>query len=179
MINLLPEFEKRKLRKEYRLRAGIIILCSVFFLEILAAILLAPSYYLIDAAKNTLALELAAKKGVASSTTDDSQKKNTLIKEEILLLNPPLRPGDTLPSQILGEILAQKPQGISVNSFAFIRSSAAAISAQLTGVAETREDLLAFQRVLKENSRFSDIKYAQSFITKKTDIDFQLTVMIK
>ncbi len=179
MINLLPEFEKRKLLKEYRLRAGIIILCSVFFLEILSAVLLAPSYYLIDAAKNALTAELAAKKGVTSSAVEDPQNKGALITSDILLLNPPLGSGDIPPSQILSDILAQKPQGISVSSFAYGRAGTTGASAQLSGVAGTREDLLAFQRMLKENPRFSDIKYAQSFITKKIDIDFQLTVMIK
>lgn len=178
MINLLPEFEKRKRLKEYRLRASVIILCSVFFLEILAAVLLAPSYYLIDTAKNALTRELAAKKEVTASATEDPQKKSTLIMSEILLLNPPLRSSDIPPSQILSEILAHKPQGISVSSFAYGRAGTGA-SAQLSGVSETREDLLAFQRMLKDNQRFGDIKYAQSFITKKTDIDFQLTVTIK
>jgi hypothetical protein len=183
MINLLPQFEKKKLLNEYRLRAGIIVLGTVLILELLMAVLLSPSYYLIKTTEKTLRADLVLKKQIASSTVgEDPQKKSALIQAEATLLNPPnppARPIDMLPSQILGEILTQKPSGIGVHSFSYAKSGTAAAAAQFSGVAETREDLLAFQRMLKENLRFSDIKYAQSFITRKTDIDFQLTVMIK
>jgi hypothetical protein len=180
MINLLPQFEKKKLLNEYRLRAGIIVLCAVFMLELLMAVLLSPSYYLIETAEKTLRADLIIKKQVASSTVgEDQQKKIALIQSKVALLNPPLHPNDMLPSQVLREILAQKPSGISVSSFAYVKTGTAPAAAQLSGVAGTREDLLAFQRMLKENPRFSDIKYAQSFITRKTDINFQLTVMVK
>jgi hypothetical protein len=179
MINLLPQFEKKKLLNEYRLRAGIIVLCSVLVMEILAGALLAPSYYRINTAEEALSADLAMKKQLTTNTVEDPQKKIALIKEEAVLLSPPAHSSDIPPSQILREILAQKPSGIVINSFSYARMNASSVAAQLSGVAGTREDLLMFQRMLKENSHFSDIKYAQSFITKKTDIDFQLTVMVK
>lgn len=179
MINLLPQSEKKKLLNEYRLRATAIALCALFVVEILTGVLLSPSYYLINAAEKAVTDELDAKKQSTPAGGEDAKKKIALIKAEVLLLNPPAHPSDIPPSQILGEILAQKPVGIAINSFAFGRASASVVAAQLSGVAGTREDLLAFQRMLKENPHFSDIKYAQSFITKKTDIDFQLTVTIK
>jgi hypothetical protein len=179
MINLLPQFEKKKLRNEYRLRAAAIVLCGILLIEIVAAASLAPSYYRIDAMGKSLTADLAAKKTQTPLGDDGAQKKIALIQAEVKLLNPSLGPGDKLPSEILEEILEQKPSGIVVNSFSYARSGAAAAAAQLAGVAETREDLLAFQRMLKENSHFGDIKYGQSFITRRTDIDFQLTVTIK
>lgn len=179
MINLLPQSAKKKLLDEYRLRAGVIIFCALFILEVFTLLVLAPSYYLIDTTQQILHVEIAAKKALVPVGEQDAQKQIAIIKSEMALLNPSQGPGGSVPSQILGDILAQKPVGIGIHSFAYGRTSALVAVAQLSGSADTREDLLAFQRKLKDNAHFSDIKYAQSFITKKTDIDFQLTLTIK
>lgn len=179
MINLLPHIAKKKLLDEYRLRAGVIIFCALFILEVFTVLALAPSYYLIDTAQKTLHTEIAAKKALVPVGEQDAQKQIAIIKAEMALLNPTQGLGDSAPSKILSDILAQKPVGIGINSFAYGRTSALIAVAQLSGSADTREDLLAFQRKLKDNVHFTDIKYAQSFITKKTDIDFQLTLTIK
>lgn len=179
MINLLPQVEKRKLQREYYLRIGIVVSGLVFILEILTAGLFSPSYFLISEAEKALKVELAAKKALTPIGGEDAQKKIAIINAELALLNPINQQGAMLPSQVIMEILSKKPSGIDITSFAYGKTGASSASAQLSGVAGTREDLLAFQRMLKENSRFGDIKYAQSFITKRTDIDFQLTVMVK
>ena len=65
-----------------------------------------------------------------------------------------------------------------MTSFAYGHSADATL-VQVGGVARTREDLLCFQRSLKANVRFDEVRYADSFITKKTDINFQLTLKVK
>lgn len=178
MINLLPRTEKRKLQKEFRLRYAVTALWAFFMLEVIMFALLAPSYLKINFTMMSLEDELAAKKAVAIPGGDNVQKGINNIKSEIALLKSSNTNADTAISQLMTEILAQKPDGISIASFAYGRSGNA-VTMQLSGNASTREDLLFFQRLLKENVRIADAKYSQSFITKKTDIDFMITISLK
>ena len=122
--------------------------------------------------------DLAAKKATAIPGGADVQKGINKIKAEIALLKPSNTNADIAISQLMTDILAQKPEGVSVASFAYGRSGKA-VTMQLSGNASTREGLLLFQRLLKENSLIADAKYSQSFITKKTDIDFMITITLK
>ena len=178
MINLLPRTEKRKLQQEFRLRYAVTVLWTLFMLEAILLALLVPSYLKINLTMMGIEDDLAAKKAIAIPGGDDVQKGITRIKSEIALLKSTNSNANIPISQLITEIFAQKPEGISIASFSYGRSGEA-VTIQLTGNASTREDLLLFQRLLKENVRIADAKYSQSFITKKTDIDFMITVTLK
>ncbi len=178
MINLLPHTEKRKLQKEFRMRYAVTALWTIFMLEVTLFALLAPSYLKINLTMMGIEDELAAKKAIAIPGGDNVQNGINKIKSEIALLKPTNTNADIVISQLMTEILAQKPEGVSIGSFAYGRSGNA-VTMQLSGNASTREDLLFFQRLLKDNMRIADAKYSQNFITKKTDIDFMITITLK
>lgn len=178
MINLLSPIEKKKILKEYRLRLGVIVLVGVLTLEIIGFMSLVPSYAAIASSSGALSEQLAEKKMVALPGGDETQKKLDVIKKEIGLLKVMNGVKDIPPSSVMGDALKVKPEGIDVSVFAYGRSGED-VMIQIGGVARTREDLLAFQRSLKGNSHFADVRYAESFITKKTDINFQLTFKLK
>jgi len=177
MINLLPPSEKKKLQKEFRLRYGIVTLLSVFLLELLTIVGIVPSYLSLNTSTNALSQSLAQKKSLTPPETTATQNDLNTIKNEITLLK---HSGikDTPPSDVMSLLLGQKPSGVSITRFSYARSDSG-VSAQLSGNANTSEDLLLFRRLLKANEHIKDARYAQSFITKKTDIDFLLTVDLK
>lgn len=177
MINLLPPLEKKKILGAYRLRLSVIVLWVIFALLLFAAVSLAPSYLYVDGKIKALAVELEEKKQSAPVGGEESQRELALIKEEIARLKPP-PDGDITASVLLSQVLGRKPVGIDVVSLAYADTNPV-ITVQLSGMAATREDLLAFQRDLKSDPRFTEVKYAQSFIIQKTDIAFQLTITIK
>ncbi len=177
MINLLPTSEKKKILGTYRMRLGVIILCMSFALLLFAVVSLAPSYIYVDSKIKSLAVELAEKKQATPVGGENAQQELTRIKEEIARLKLPPE-NEIAPSTLLTLVLAQKPVGIDVTSMAYADSNKI-VTVQLSGMAATREDLLAFQRNLKSDTRFTDTKYAQSFIIQKTDIAFQLTITLK
>ncbi len=178
MINLLPRPEKKKLLKEFRLRYAVVVLGTIFALEGLMFALFVPSYFTITNTTKDLAVQLAQKKALAPASKDDAQKGLNELKNEIALLKPDATNAGLPPSQLMSEVLSQKPAGIGISAFAYGKS-ASVLSLQLSGIAATREDLLLFQKLLKDNPHFSDIRYSQSFITKKTDIDFVLMLTVK
>lgn len=177
MINLLPQLEKKKILGAYRMRLGVVVLWAILALLIFAGAALAPSYMLVDRMTKNLATELAEKKQSAPVGEEEAQGELTRIKEEIARLKLPSE-NDRIASLLLTLVFAQKPVGIDISSIAYANTNPT-VAIQLSGMAATREDLLAFQRNLKSNPRFTDVKYAQSFIIQKTDIAFQLTITIK
>lgn len=178
MINLLPQFEKKKLMNEFRLRFGVAVLCALLMLQVLLFVLFTPSYLSMSITTTNLEADLTEKKTAVLPEGNDIQKGLNAIKGEIALLKPVVSNLSIPPSQLMVELFSPKPVGVGVSSFSYGRSGTV-VSMQLNGIATTREDLLLYQRLLKENPHFSDARYAQSFITKKTDIDFSLTVTLK
>ena len=178
MINLLSLIEKKKILREYRFRLGAIFFFGVFLLELLTLALLIPSYATINSSAKVLAADLEAKKANALPGGDAAQVELNKIKGEIELLNATNAVLDIPPSSILEDVFEVKPKGIDISSFVYGRTETTVVL-QASGVAQTREDLFAFQRSLRANAHFDDVQYAQNFITKKNDISFQLTLKLK
>ncbi len=175
MINLLPTSERAHLKKEYKLRVLVLVLKSFLILEMLTAGLFFPSYYIITQRVKGSSDELAAKKKLIPPENAAAEGQIAEIKSEIALLKPGAEAAPALlPSTLLIQALAIKPDGIEISSYAY--AATPVFSIQLTGISATREDLLQYQRDLKNNPRFIDAKYGESFITKKSDIPFTLSI---
>ncbi len=178
MINLLPAHAKKKLAQEYKIRLGVVVLCLIIGLEILSIGLFAPAYFTISASTKSLQQQLSDTRAATPKEGEDVQRQILAIKKEIDLLKPSAGASSTPPSALLNELLLDKPRGIEITSFAYARTKTN-IGIQLSGLALTRDELLAFQNSLRANPLVADIKYGSSFITKKTNIDFVITVTMK
>ncbi len=177
MINLLPQSEKKKLRKEFRLRAAALALGALFALEAFAFVTLIPSYLIVDASTSALTAQLAEKRGASTPGGEATQNELNTIKAEMALLKG--KGDETLPSELMAMVLAAKPIGVVVNRFAFARTDTT-FTVQLSGNANRPEELIQYRKLLKDNKdHVKDAKYSQSFINKKNDIDFQLTIDFK
>jgi Tfp pilus assembly protein PilN len=178
MINLLPTQAKRKLTKEYQLRFLVLFLWGVFALEILTAAFFMPTYYTLGASTANLSRELEQQKKFPPIGGADTERRLSAIESEVALLKLGSTTLDVAPSVLLDMILTAKPRGIEFNSLSYERAVDGARVA-LSGVAETRENLIEFQNNLRQNPKVGSIKYGDSFITKKTDINFAVTISFK
>lgn len=177
MINLLPPVAKKTIHKEYRLRLGIVLLWVLFVLEVSAFALYVPSYFILNTITNTLENELAQKKMLAPSANDQIPAQLATIKKELALLKPSDDIQDIPPSRLIGDLLANKPRGIEFSAIAYAEMNGV-IAVQFSGTATTREEMLALQKTLK-TPMVDSIKFGSSFITKKSPIDFTVTVTFK
>ena len=177
MINLLPPSEKKKLQKEFQLRYGVAALLMLFGVEILFVAFI-PSYIILNNSTKSLTADLAVMKSTTPPGGEATQNDLSVIKAEITLLKSSGANG-TSPSQIMGILLGQKPAGIAISRFTYAHTDLG-ISAQISGNAGKPEDLILFRKMLKDDKgHIKDARYAQSFINKKSDIDFLLTVDFK
>jgi hypothetical protein len=178
MINLLPAHEKKRLQKEFRLRFGVTLLFALLFVEVCTFVALAPSYLALKNSTAALADDLAAKKSTIVPGGDATQNELAAIQSEMTLLKGK-GGSDWTPSQLLSLVLADKPIGVMISRYTYARSDTG-FSVQLSGVADRPEDLILFRKLIKDDKEHvKEAKYAQSFISKKTNIDFVLTVDFK
>lgn len=178
MINLLPQTEKKKLQKEFYLRYGVVVLVTLFILEVVSFLLFIPSYVALSNSTKTLEANLVAMTSAALPGGDATQNDLNVIKSEISVLKESSAV-DMSPSQLMSVVLGKKPAGVVVSRFAYAHIDTG-LSVQLSGNAQKPEDLILFRKLIKDDKdRVKDARYAQSFINKKSDIDFLLTVDFK
>ncbi len=178
MINLLPQTEKDRLRREYLLRFGIVVLASVCILEALTFLLFLPTYYALFTSTRDLTKNILERKNLTPEEDATIGRDLALIKAEIALLRPTDAVIDVPPSVLFEEIIRGKPGGIKISAFAYVRGESKP-TLQLNGIGETQDDLLAFRRNVQANPRVSDFKYSTSFITQKANIPFSATINFK
>ena len=178
MINLLPPHAKKKLAKEYRLRFGIIVLWAMLALQILAVLFFIPAYATLKTSTDKLAGDLEAKKVLSQTGSATSSKEVAAIKRELASLRFATTAADTLPSQVFSQILANKPRGIEISALAY-QSDKEGVTVQMSGVANTREDILGFKNALGTNPHFVLAKSSDGYILKKTNISFTVTLAYK
>ena len=180
MINLLPQHEKKKLRKEFYQRYGGVLLAVVLICEVSLFVALIPSYLVLNSSVSDLTQKLDQKKKEILPGGDLAQNQLNTITSEIALLKQGGTITETPPTQLLISLLAQKPDGVSVSRFSYLRNPTT-VAIQLSGVGSTRESLLLFQKLLSNkqaNPHIIDAKYPQSFLLKKNDIDYVLTITL-
>jgi hypothetical protein len=178
MINLLPNSEKKKIIREARLRLLIVVLVIFFLLELVLAVVITPSYILLTSNVKTFEAKLDDITNSAAPQAAGIEKSLTSIKNQLTLLTAGTTTIDIPPSTLLSGAIGAKTAGITLNSAAYSRTSDNKVAIQLSGVAALQEDLLVFQNTLKKIVS-ADVKYDQGFITKKTNIDFRITISYK
>lgn len=177
MINLLPQAEKKQLRREYWLRFGVVVLAAVFILELFALLVFVPSYYALLTSTRDLADNIRERRALTPEDDVNIGRDLALLKSELARLELSQAAIDIPPSALLKEIVLQKPKGIEFSAFAYIRAPSPII--QFSGIAATQEDLLAFRRSAQANPHVLEFKYGSSFITQKANIPFSATVNFK
>lgn len=179
MINLLPPHAKKSLTKDYHIRVGIIFLSALLLIEILTLVFFTPSYYVLNLSTNKLQNELAQRELLSPGGNKEASAELAAIKKEMALLRPSGGlEGSTTPSHLLDQVLLSKPRGIEISAFVFTNNKDK-IEIQLSGIASTREDLLAFRKALSAQQNIGEVKFGNSFITRKTDIDFLIMILFK
>jgi hypothetical protein len=172
MINLLPPRAKKEFRKEYLLRLGIIVLWAAFILEIFSVIIFLPSYYILHLDAQALANSLEQQKILAPVVDASVPAQLASIKGELDLLKPS-GVKEVVFSQLLEDIVAIKPRGIGLSAIAYTWDKGVT-SIQITGTAETRDELLTFQKLLATPKRTAN--FGGRFIIKKFPSDFSVII---
>lgn len=172
-MNLLPQQDKLRIRREIAMRLSIYAVLSLILLEVVSLLMISPSYIVANALNDAYGKSAAQLKQTVSgkgSVDDELKKYSADIKGFIGERNY------TVDDALLS-VLSVRPDDVSIATIAFSRSGTGMM--QLSGSGATREGLLEYQRRLRELPNVADARYGENFLTKKVDISFGLVITFK
>ena len=180
MANVQPETQKKMMRREYRVRLVTTSLIFVSVALVVAIVFLIPSLVLSQSRKNTTVQQLETFKGFAElQETNESFEELRIANEKITLLS--LGGGGVSVEDILDTIAYVKPTAISVSGISMSQRVVEDVleqSVTLSGVADTRTDLLSFVELLEKEELFSNVDLPISNLAKEREISFSLSFLI-
>ncbi len=174
MFSLLPNQEKKRLRKEYRLRLLIVALIFFVTATIFGLIFLLPSY-LLSLSKESVARDhLKSVQDVAK--TNAKPELSAELKAANLQIVELKGSVEQMPiKKILDMVIKDRPEGLKINSFSLTRDAQAG-TLLITGIAPTRESLVSFNKTLSAEPLFSKVESPVSELAKSKNIGFSLSI---
>lgn len=176
MFELLPENQKKTLKKDYFFRLATVILASVLALSIFSFVFLLPSYFL-----------SVVKEKAVSNEFDLAVKNKNIQKEQDLQLSIKkskemlgiLKIGEDKISikDLIFKIVEKKNSGIMIGGFSINLSKNNKYEILITGTAQKRDNLKTFAENLKASKEFDGVDLPISNFAKIADIDF--SIMLK
>lgn len=179
MINVLPLSEKIALRKEYRLR--LITLCLFVFtiLVFLASFLLLPAYVLSKGKVSTLEIQLQKyNEENPDNSVDSLAKLISNINTNLAILNKNTQ-DISFVDDMLATVLSSRITGITLSRISYRVSLEGKNILEINGRATDRTALRGFEDKLKSSDKVESTDLPVSNFTKRSDIDYSLTVTFK
>lgn len=178
MINLIPNEEKTKIKKDFYFRLLIVFFVMLTLIIIISAIAILPAYIISVENKTSISQKLEQQKNEIMPELD--QKSLVAIKEldaRILLLEKARKNKYLFSERVINEILSDKVLGIKIKSISYEKDLVSGGRITITGIAESRERLLLFRRTLEDNESFKDVDLPISNFVKGRDIEFGLSLI--
>lgn len=179
MVNLLTISEKKHIAKDYKTRRAVVALFMLSFLIIIAIVFLVPSYFVSVLKYNNNSKQLELEKSRVSSFV---QKESTLkiIKSTNSKLDifESFKPSLIKPYDVIILVIKHKPEGVHLNTILLDKNKEEE-KITISGVAEDRETLLSFLRLMESEKEFSKVGLPISSFVKGENIVFSMSVVIK
>jgi hypothetical protein len=180
MSNLLPNEEKKIIRREYALRRIAVIFSLILFVIVLFLVLLIPTFLV----SNSKFEEISKKAGLINGMTSETSDQNNLnlkmdeIKEKVGILNPNQTTGvNKIFSAIID--IKNKIENIKIIGLSYENKDGGKIAIAVNGISSDRESLKTFEKQVKDNNLFSNVDLPISNFTKSKDIDFSMKMETK
>ena len=173
MANLLPQYKKKEVRKEYKERAIILFLLMSGGIFLTLTILLGSLYILLGSRMSELErlkqADIIKQEEVVKlkESISDIRVKLELLQKDVQTVK--------LPYGLFRAVVDIKPEYVSLERITYSNNNQIVIG----GVASRRKDLEDFVIAIGEHELFLPIEYPFSNITQKEDIAFSLNITLK
>ncbi|MEK7070356.1 MAG: hypothetical protein AAB966_00960 [Patescibacteria group bacterium] len=175
MLELLPNANKKAVKKEYFLRLTIVALSFLIATEIFFLVSLLPSYFLSAVKERVVNKEFESV--IKSNNSSEEKELRTTIKETKEMVASLKPKGDTfLMKDLIFKIIGRKNSGIKINGISVSYSKNGQYQIIIKGTSKDREFLKSFAEGLRSEKAFSSIDLPISNFTKISDIDFNITL---
>lgn len=174
MLDLLPQQEKEKIKKEYLLRRWSLFFVFLGILGFISLIFLAPAYAVVYLEKQHLEEGLWKTRSSTDELVDSKifEKTSTASKDLDLLIP---HTNDIFVVDIIKIVLDNKPDELSVTSFAIQKDPYnKKFSASISGKSATRTVLLDFSERLRNKDRITKVDIPLASFTQEKDLEFSM-----
>ncbi len=187
MINLLPENEKQKIRKEYHLLVLSVWLPVIFIILGIAIFSFLPSFFLSGQQYGKIFAESQTKEIMTKQSQALEMKRNVNdanMKIALLLKNST---STESVRSLFDEIVENRPAGVYITGFSFDRNAGvrppkgkktAPPSIVLQGRADDRAALLSFVDILNKKKEFSSVDLPLSNLISGTNLPYTLNITV-
>lgn len=175
MANILPDNLRRLNKRRYVIRLSTVVFYGLAFVLVVCTALIVPSYFLLNEEAKALTAER-----VRMETDVVDTDFRVLPLGEITERAKELTLGvDRFsPTSHIQTIVGTLPQGVSLNSISFEKGESM-YTFTISGMADTREALVAFRDALDGLTRFSGVDLPVTQLARRTDLEFSLTANIQ
>lgn len=179
MINVIPDQEKKALKKIYWMRFSSMIFYFLALLFTISSILFLPSYFLSISKSNIATSNLEAfNKAYPEISTKNLSKSIDDINSKLKLLS--VTDSSYIPSEIiLKDIIANLPKGITINKIDYSGESVNGKIISIGGESVDRASLRNFKSFLDNNANVTSTDLPISNYLEKSNINFNIVVMLK
>lgn len=174
-MNLLPHREKKNVRREFLLRAGVVGAFLVFLTGITGIALQMPSYFLSKTKEQSAQEQMTAiQKRAETQQRDEISAELRGAQEKLSVLET--EPSESL-SAVTRTIVDTQPTGIQLSALSFVRQGEENTgSIRLSGIASNRETLRSYVSTLQSEDVFSQVELPVRDLASDEDIQFSLTI---
>jgi hypothetical protein len=175
MLHLLPQYQKRKVINEYRMRLVVIIAFSLLAIVVVFIVFTLPSYIFLLTQKQVLSSQKAGYESIISVGTDSMGEGGVDVAKAVLALKP--YPNPLSPTLFISAI--NKAAGnVQVDAYAFTQDQVGgSVTAVIDGVAKSREGLSSLVESL--NTVFGGVKLPLASFARQSDIPFEFRFMME
>ncbi len=174
MLHLLPQYQKDKVIKEYRLRLAVVIIGTLLFLALVFIVLTLPTYMVLQNQKEILISQKDSLSQLINVGGSASKDNNLDIWKAVDALLPAA--GSFVPSVYI-DAVTPKQAGVTIDGYAFVQTAPGQlVNVSINGSAKTREGLTEYVKVL--NAKFGGVKLPLASLAKQADIPFDFKFQI-
>ena len=178
MVNLLPVQNQTRLSRTYYIRLATTFLSVAAVVLFVGGLLLAPSYLLArDEAESAKRYLSALDESAGLRERSGALSVVAELKEGIDLSKLFAEPATT--ADALSAITAHVSGGLHIGKIVFGKTEEGQVSISVTGVADTRTNLLSFAESLKADAFFEGVTLPVSQLAQDADIEFTLRFVVK
>lgn len=175
MANLLPTEYRQGLKKEYKFRLGTGVFGLLVLSLLVGILLLIPSFVL-----TITDLRAAQSQLETVSAPSSSQSISTENEQIIAITNEKIKQAKSTkelsPTTVIEDIMTVLPSGIELTSLALSRNDNGQISARISGISQSRSNLLSFRDQLNAQPELIDVELPVSALAARENVSFSLSL---
>jgi nitrogen regulatory protein PII-like uncharacterized protein len=177
MISLIPNEEKKRMRRDFYIRFLVVSLVMLSLSIFIATTTMLPSFFISVVRKNADNTKLEIqKKEPALVLSQESLSAIKDLKDKVVLIETSDKDEFVVSKEIVDQILSKKMPDIKITQISYDISSTKVKKININGMAPSRERLLLFRQALENSTVFTKVDLPISNFIKGSNIQFFLTL---